>query len=261
MASPPASPASPGGFLVESPPASPSPAPAAMAPPPVPRRSPLSLAKQQKLITYLDEQLLLISRRHIRHFSGAAADGDVYHSLVPLVHDLERVVDLTWYSAHPRGRGDDDATGAGAGLLPFPFLQTQYLLRIADEVNTYLSSLPLYDDEHPPGARAHPIFALLAKLDGIFFSLVTGEAAGADGPAAAVAVRMGPTERVRLEGIIERTRIDIVNVFLERWRGKRKRGRVAYDESETETEDLDASDVAERHEVGRVYQATLNELS
>ncbi|KAK7205399.1 hypothetical protein BZA70DRAFT_289325 [Myxozyma melibiosi] len=125
----------------------------------------LSSAQQSKLINYLDEQLLLVSRRFVRKSAPSddededeemqtvdhPADHNVYSTIEPLIDDLDKLIDLVWYSVPST---------------PVPFIQTQYLLRIADDFNDYIPHLPVTEPDK--------VFILLKKLDLIFFELIEG---------------------------------------------------------------------------------------
>ncbi|KAK9367804.1 hypothetical protein V1509DRAFT_565817 [Lipomyces kononenkoae] len=142
----------------------------------------LSSAQQSKLINYLDEQLLLISRKYVRKFSDTGPPDSVYYTIEPLLDDLTKLVDLIWYSVSTTST---------------PFIQSQYLLRIADDLNDCIPSLPINSPER--------VFSFLRKLDKIFHKLIVGDVPSHK--------RMGNTEKARLESIIERTRVDIVAVM------------------------------------------------
>ncbi|KAK9381821.1 uncharacterized protein V2V93DRAFT_202394 [Kockiozyma suomiensis] len=154
----------------------------------------LSSAQQSKLINYLDDQLLQISRRFVRKSSLSDDDGEsidfettpkdqhhhtAYTTIEPMIADLTELVDLIWYSVPST---------------PVPFIQVQYLLRIADDFNDCVPQLPITEPEK--------LFIFLKMLDLIFYELIEGNI-----PSRA---RMGNTEKARLEGIAERTRLDVL---------------------------------------------------
>ncbi|KAJ8100975.1 hypothetical protein POJ06DRAFT_85479 [Lipomyces tetrasporus] len=143
----------------------------------------LSSAQQSKLINYLDEQLLHISRKFVRKFSDTGPPDSVYYTIEPLLDDLSKLVDLIWYSVSSTST---------------PFIQSQYLLRIADDLNDSLPSLPINSPEK--------VFLFLRKLDKIFHKLIVGDVPSHK--------RMNNTEKMRLESIVERTRVDIVAVMV-----------------------------------------------
>ncbi|KAK9322547.1 hypothetical protein V1517DRAFT_133368 [Lipomyces orientalis] len=143
----------------------------------------LSSAQQSKLINYLDEQLLHISRKFVRKLSDTGPPDSAYHSIEPLLDDLTKLVDLIWYSVSSTST---------------PFIQSQYLLRIADDLNDCLPSLPINSPEK--------VFLFLRKLDKIFHKLIVGDVPSHK--------RMSNTEKTRLESIVERARVDIVAVMV-----------------------------------------------
>ncbi|KAK9469440.1 hypothetical protein V1512DRAFT_8255 [Lipomyces arxii] len=141
----------------------------------------LSSAQQSKLINYLDDQLLQISRKYVKKFSDSG-NAETYLSLDPLLDDISKVVDLLWYSV--------SATST-------TFIQTQYLIKIADDLNDYMSTLKA--DSHDK------LFIFLRKMDKILFRLIVGDIPSHN--------RMSNTERTRLESVAERTRVLMVSLL------------------------------------------------
>ncbi|KAK9476010.1 hypothetical protein V1514DRAFT_286280 [Lipomyces japonicus] len=137
----------------------------------------LSESQQSKLINYLDQELLHVSRKFVQKTSS-----DQDNSIDGLLVDLNKIVDLLWYSVSSTST---------------PFIQAQYLLKIADDLNDYITSLPI--------ENANILFKFIRKLDKIFLNLIKGDIPSRS--------RIGNTEKVRLEGIIERTRVDIVSTL------------------------------------------------
>ncbi|TGZ83555.1 hypothetical protein EX30DRAFT_338181 [Ascodesmis nigricans] len=107
-----------------------------------------------------------------RKFAKQSLPGG-YTTMAEPAADMEKLVDLLWISSTP-------------------WLQVQYLLNIANTFNDYLASFP---PDWPP------IFQLLDKLDRCFYDLVVGTSRG---------WKMSMTEKVRVKGIIERTRLHVV---------------------------------------------------
>ncbi|KAK9454261.1 hypothetical protein V1511DRAFT_421267 [Dipodascopsis uninucleata] len=150
----------------------------------------LSPSQQSRFVNYVDEQLLHISRKYIKRFTSSESDSDpvstsrsAESSAVEtdaVIDELDKIVDLIWYSV---------------STTTTPFIQSQYFLRIADDVNEYTCSNKVQSPAK--------IFHILAKLDRIFYRLIIG--------AIPSKKRMSNTERVRLEGIVERSRVDLVN--------------------------------------------------
>lgn len=187
-----------GGFLpptLPSPPASSvnSPAPA-FSILPTPRTRPLrpGSSKESDLINYIEQKLLAISRHYENRFTSALSgeenpdvDGRGYKDIGEQVRDLDPVVDVIWISGTPS-------------------LQITFLLTIALSVSTALQSFP---------STPQPMFEFLRKLDLAFSSLLkgvnvaTGEhLPGFEGGRG----KLSTTEKVRLRGIVERTRVAVV---------------------------------------------------
>ncbi|KAL8723182.1 MAG: hypothetical protein Q9225_000448 [Loekoesia sp. 1 TL-2023] len=190
----------PGGFL---PPTLPSPPTSSLNSPapahsilPTPRSRPLKpgSSKESDFINYIEQKLLAISRRYENRFSAQLSgeenpdvEGRGYKDIGEEIQDLDPVVDVVWISGTPA-------------------LQTTFLLTIALTVTTSLSSFPF---------TPQPVFQFLRKLDLAFSSLlrgvnvVTGEPLpGFEGGRG----RLSTTEKVRMRGIVERTRVAVVEV-------------------------------------------------
>lgn len=139
----------------------------------------LTEAQQNKFIDYLDDRLLKISRRFVKRASEED-DGTAYQSLIPLLEDLNQLIDVIWYSI----------SGADHSQL---FGQNYYLLRIADELVDFIGGY--YQDPKPKET-----IEVLKKMDTIFAKMID------EG-------KMKQTEAVRLESIAERTRIIVAKVL------------------------------------------------
>lgn len=148
------------------------------------------------MIYYLDDKLLAISRRYEKRVQMVSetelkAEGEVlgYRKFSEAAHDLEAVIDVVW------------VTGT-------PTLQAPYLLTIALAVCSYLPSFPF---------SPRPTFRLLHKLDLAFASLLQGSNAetgqrlpGFEGVLGARGI--DTTKKVRMKGVVERTRLAVVEV-------------------------------------------------
>ncbi|KAI5785927.1 hypothetical protein EDC01DRAFT_662109 [Geopyxis carbonaria] len=134
------------------------------------------------LIQYMDEELLQVGRKYVKKFSPGG-----YSNIKNVANDLEKLVDILWISSTPT-------------------LQTQYFLNIANSFNDYLYSFK-------PHFKS--TFQLLDKLDRCFYTLITGRPADPDvaplSPAVSV-FRLNMTEKVRLKSVVERTRLNVVNL-------------------------------------------------
>ncbi|KAK0509179.1 hypothetical protein JMJ35_008550 [Cladonia borealis] len=251
----------PGGFLqptLPSPPASTATS-ASPAPPvlPRPRANPLKpgSSKESSFIDYVDNKLLGVSRRYEKRYNAdfedeatSGIEGRGYESFGEMAKDLEAVIDVVWVSGTPS-------------------LQTPYLLTTALTTCSCLPSFPF---------QPRPTFQLLHKLDLAFYSLLQGTDAetgdilpGFEGGR----VKLSTTEKVRMRGLVERTRVAVVEVAA-------KGGSVAGAGSaaQTDTEDgfttndnddgddaMDERQVEGNHgrwemEVARVYERTIVEL-
>ncbi|KAL9005452.1 MAG: hypothetical protein Q9188_001777 [Gyalolechia gomerana] len=247
-----------GGFL---PPTLPSPPASSVNSPtratsilPTPRTRPLKpgSAKESDFIYYIEQKLLAISRHYENRFTSALSgeenpdiEGRGYKDFGEQKRDLDPVVDVIWISGTPS-------------------LQITFLLTIALTVTTSLQSFPF---------TPRPTFQLLRKLDLAFSSLLkgvnveTGERLpGFESGRGKLSI----TEKVRMRGIVERTRVAVVEAV-------RKDGSLADVEnvpaSETDTEDdfnmtedddenLEDETSHRRWEmdIARVYENTIVEL-
>ncbi|KAL8950322.1 MAG: hypothetical protein Q9222_003645 [Ikaeria aurantiellina] len=249
-----------GGFLpptLLSPPASAfnSPPPAHRSILPSPRTKPLKpgSSKESDLINHVETKLLAISRRYENRFSAALGEeenpeieGRGYKDIGEEIRDLDPVIDIVWISGTPS-------------------LQITFLLTIALTVTTSLPSFPF---------TPRPTFQILRKLDLAFASLLkginveTGEALPGFGGGRG---NISTTEKVRMRGIIERTRIVVVEVA-----GKdgSLAGTASVHQSQTDTEDdfnmtedteIDDLEDESSHrrwemDIARVYEKAIVEL-
>ncbi|KAI9754636.1 MAG: hypothetical protein M1835_000874 [Candelina submexicana] len=226
------------------------------------RTQPLRLgsSKESGFINYVDKGILNVNRRYTKKFSEEGGDSDGrrgadggvdgvkevkgYESFREAGRDLERLVDIIWVSGTPS-------------------LQIPYLLSLALLTTSYLPAFQ-------PAPRT--MFRLLRKLDFAFASLLqgrdidTGDALpGFEGGSGKVST----TEKVRIKGLVERTRVSVVEVMRE--------GEIEEEEDEdTDTagetgdemlEDMDVDEGFEAQgaekwdmEIARVYDRTLVEL-
>ncbi|KAL8704568.1 MAG: hypothetical protein Q9201_002260 [Fulgogasparrea decipioides] len=209
----------PGGFL---PPTLPSPPSSSVNSPratryilPHPRSKPLKSGspKESDFIDYVDQKLLAISRHYENRFSAALGEeenpdveGRGYKGFGEEARDLEAVVDVVWISGTSKvvfhKLGSDDR-----GLrMQTVHLQIAFLLTIALTVSTSLPSFPF---------SPRPTFKLLRKLDLAFASLLKGVNAETGEPLPGVEngrSRLSTTEKVRVRGIVERTRVAVVEI-------------------------------------------------
>ncbi|MCJ1379150.1 hypothetical protein MMC17_002250 [Xylographa soralifera] len=246
-----------GGFLhptLPSPPAStitnPSVAPSVL---PSPRNHPLKpgSSKESNFIEYVDQKLLEISGRYERRFNIVSREyserldktiaSNGYENFGELAVDLENVIDVIWISGTP-------------------FLQIPYLLNVALAVTTYLPSFTF---------TPRQTFQLLQKLDISFSSLLhcqnveTGEALpGFNGGRG----KLTTTEKVRIRGLVERTRVAIVVAAGKGGSADGESRVTETDEARTTDDDMmegleeDTNHGRWEMEVARVYERTLVDL-
>ncbi|KAI9872079.1 MAG: hypothetical protein M1830_002088 [Pleopsidium flavum] len=227
---------------------------------PHPRAHPLKSgsAKESSFINYVDQGILNVTRRYAKKFSAGLdntpGDGDDeagrgYENFGEVARDLEALVDVVWVSGTPS-------------------LQIPYLLTLSLMLSTYFSSF---------GFAPRPTFHLLHKVDIAFASLLqgrdveTGETLpGFEGGGR----RVSQTEKVRIKGVVERTRVGVVEVA---GKGEESADGTTQDgmTEDSNVEDISVSvteeegdvemDGGDGHggwemEVARVYERTIVEL-
>ncbi|KAI4249750.1 MAG: hypothetical protein L6R40_000539 [Gallowayella cf. fulva] len=150
--------------------------------------------KESDFINHVEQKLLAISRRYANRFSATLSEeenldveGRGYKNIGEEVRDLDQVIDIVWISGTPS-------------------LQIAFLLTIALTVTTSLPSFPF---------TPRPTFQLLQKLDLAFASMLKGVniESGASLPGSENGKsRLSTTEKVRVRGLVERTRVIIVDI-------------------------------------------------
>lgn len=230
--------ASPGRADLPTPPASSVAASQHASPLPQPRQRPLPPGgtKETSLISYLDHGLNQIQKRvdnRATHRKTPALMGQEqgYHAFWEVAKDLDGLVDVVWVSGSRMSVPN-----------PLPFentrlmiyftanLQIPYLLTIAVLITEFL---PLF----PSTTRsAQATFKLLAKLDYAFSSLLASRdaASGELLPGFEAGRAVATTDKVRLKGIVDRTRLTVVRVL--------SGESVVGEEHEASGEDTDAMD-------------------
>ncbi|KAI8933799.1 hypothetical protein NX059_009506 [Plenodomus lindquistii] len=165
-------------------------------PSPLPRsrRHPLKPGgqKESELIRYLDQGIQRVQKRvdnRLTHRKVEPTIGEPvgYSAFWEVARDLEALVDVVWVSASPN-------------------LQIPYLLNIA--VLT-VEFLPLFASS---SRSTHATFRMLSKLDFAFSSLLTGREleTGEWLPGFETGRKVSTTEKVRLKGVVDRTRLAVV---------------------------------------------------
>ncbi|KAF3761070.1 hypothetical protein M406DRAFT_267358 [Cryphonectria parasitica EP155] len=183
----------PGGFLPHKSLPSPAPSGASTRPTsglPHPRSHPLRAgsAKEEKVRSYVENQLMSINRRFVKKFETPGAGDDVvgYKNLGELCKDVEGLLDVLWLSGTPN-------------------LQIPYLLNVANDFTEWITRFP-------PQPTA--MFSTFRKLDFCFASLLSGRDidTGETLPGFENSVRgvMTKTHMVRCKSIVEQTRVLVV---------------------------------------------------
>ncbi|KAF1944707.1 hypothetical protein EJ02DRAFT_340476 [Clathrospora elynae] len=179
------------------PPAS-SAAPSQQASPlPQPRRQPLKPGgpRESDLIRYLDHGVNKIQKRvdnrmTNRKVKPVPGEEEGYRAFWEVAKDLDGLLDVVWVSGSPN-------------------LQVPYLLNLAVLTADFL---PLFGASTP---SAQATFRLLAKLDYAFSSLLTGldTATGKSLPGFETGRTVSTTDKVRLKGIVDRTRLTVTRAM------------------------------------------------
>ncbi len=256
----------PGGFFPQS---LPSPAPSHASTSsmtsnlPHPRAKPLRAgsAKEDAARRYVEERLLHVSRRYTKKFQTKEdrEEGEMkgYERFGEVARDLGEVVDVIWLSGtrifyRSQFLQYDELIRETASL------QIPYLMNVALSISSYLPAFP-------PAPRA--TLALLRKLDHAFSSLLKGEdtVTGEILPGFGGGMRAGmsKTDMVRCKGIVQSTRVMIVNVI---GKGLGTEESEVDTDAETETEsrmDVDEGTGAEGGldmDIAKVYESTIELL-
>ena len=253
----------PGGFLPPTPQSPAASTTSSISGLPHPRGHPLrpGSVKEDKVRNYVEERILYISRRFVKKFGIQEASDEVigYKSMAELCKDLEELINILWLS------GTRMFYSLSGGNCPhsnirLASLQVPYLLNIANEFNSWLSSFA-------PSPNA--TFGVLRKLDHCFTSLLAGRDMETKEhlPGFENGLRggMSKTDMVRCKSLVGQTRIIIVDVM--------SKERDLDDDDEetevTETEDdtemdmprhaggWDEDDERLHMDVARVYENTL----
>ncbi|KAF3049557.1 hypothetical protein E8E11_004784 [Didymella keratinophila] len=192
-----ASTASPQRADLPTPPASSATASQHPSPLPQPRRHPLQPGgtKESELIRYLDHGLIQIQKRvdnRVTHRKTPALLGqeEGYRTFWKVAKDLDSLVDVVWVSGSPN-------------------LQIPYLLNIAVLAVEFLPQF------HNTTRSTQATFRLLSKLDYAFSSLLTGHdsSSGETLPGFEAGRSVATTDKVRLKGIVDHTRLTVVRAM------------------------------------------------
>ncbi|KAH7394590.1 hypothetical protein BKA66DRAFT_410704 [Pyrenochaeta sp. MPI-SDFR-AT-0127] len=217
--------------------------------------------KESELIRYLDHgvnkvQKLVDNRVTSRHVQRVAGKEEGYSAFWEVASDLDGLIDVVWVSGSPN-------------------LQIPYLLNLAVLTAEFL---PLFSTST---RSTQATFRLLSKLDYAFSSLLTGSdtASGETLPGFEHGRIVSTTDKVRLKGIVDRTRLTVVRVTseesvvgddggidepmdidteLDAGSGERQ-GTVIFEGFEDNDVDEEDNDWEERN-IGSVYERTIGEL-
>lgn len=182
---------------------------------PHPRSKPLKKGspKESDFINYVEQKLLAISRRYGNRFSAALGEeenpdieGRGYKGLEEELRDLDAVIDVVWISGTRKIVLTVSKNSHGRLSMRTASLQIAFLLTIALMVSTSLPSFPF---------APRPTFHLLRKMDLAFASLLKGANFETGEPlpgSESGRGRLSTTEKVRIRGIVERTRVAVVEV-------------------------------------------------
>ncbi|KAF2753116.1 hypothetical protein EJ05DRAFT_505308 [Pseudovirgaria hyperparasitica] len=215
---------------------------------PRPRSKPLRLggSKESAVIRHIDDGILQI-QRHFAQRSGNAADVDHlggYTRFKEAGNDIEKLVDVVWVSGTPS-------------------LQVPYLLSLSLLAVDCISGLPV---------SPRTMFRLLHKLDVAFASLLQGQDidTGESLPGSEGGRTVSDTQKVRLKGIVQRTRVAVVDVMSNGEIEEDDQEAIdmsedVYDPSDAENPDVDLDSIGAEHvswemETAKVYDRTVVEL-
>ncbi|KAF2205312.1 hypothetical protein GQ43DRAFT_487164 [Delitschia confertaspora ATCC 74209] len=215
---------------------------------PQPRQHPLKPggSKESQLIRYLDQNILGVKRRWAKRKFKDEDAGDVkgYHSFKEASRDFDGLIDVVWVSGTPN-------------------IQIPYLLNLAGLIVDFLPDFP-----PSPGST----FQLLEKLDNAFSSLLRGKDLDTDEPLSGFGngKKVNTTEKVRIKGIVERTRIAIVQMMSKEYNpGFADGDNMETDGDDDDDHNMDEDDDEEEEDeedhtwdmdIGRVYERTIGEL-
>ncbi|KAG6022520.1 hypothetical protein E4U19_004985 [Claviceps sp. Clav32 group G5] len=157
---------------------------------PHPREHPLKPGSNEEdsVRRWAEETLLNTSRRYIQR-NSSTDPANAFKSMAEVCMALESIIDILWKSGTPS-------------------LQIPFLLRIASDFLSYVSSFP-------PSPAA--TFDLLRKLDHCFASLLCGmdidSKEALPGFENGLKAGMTTTDMVRCMGLVERTRVLMVDIM------------------------------------------------
>ncbi|MCJ1445042.1 MAG: hypothetical protein MMC23_005547 [Stictis urceolatum] len=255
----------PGGFLLPTLPSPPPSVPSSSSLLPTPRSHPLKGGSQKEtaFVSYVEGRLLDISGRYERRYNKGDEDGrdrpgsqkgNGYESFSEAARDLESVLDVIWVSG-TRELQDSKIEANSSNVSPAN-LQIPLLLNVAGAASSYLPSFPFAPKR---------TFQLLQNLDLAFASLLNGTSVetGDPLPGFESGRKVTLTEKIRLRGLVESTRLKVARLAS----GDSVDGESRVVDMTTDDEDEmmmdDDSDEgygAVEMEVARTYERTLIDL-
>ncbi|AGO12041.1 AaceriADR380Wp [[Ashbya] aceris (nom. inval.)] len=179
---------------------------------PTQSRRRLSSSQQSKFVSYCDEQLMYVQRKMVQNRGLNVNQG--YASLVDLILDLKKLVDFIWFSIDGcsntevlLGQGIERRVAEDyEGTQNTNFGQSYYLIRISDDFLDYMDKFSLEElDDESRRSTLSRLFKMLLILDKIFARLIDGAVPGQ--------YKLSGTDKVRLSGIAERTRVKVPNML------------------------------------------------
>lgn len=149
---------------------------------PIPRTHPIPAgsSKEGALINYIDDKLLVVTRRYNKSFAADPNDKSKdsgYVSFEQVISDLNPIIDVVWISATP-------------------WIQTQYLLLIAGHFRAFMHSFPFVNTS----------FLLARKFDAAFSTLLSTAATIPNSRGISI------TDKVRIRSLAEETRLEMTNL-------------------------------------------------
>ncbi|KAF5846061.1 hypothetical protein GGP41_008567 [Bipolaris sorokiniana] len=234
------------------------------SPLPQPRKHPLKPGgpRESDLIRYLDHGINSIQKRvdnrmTNRKLKPETGEEQGYSAFWEVARDLDGLVDVVWVSASPN-------------------LQIPYLLNIAVLTAEFL---PLFTSTT---RSTQATFRLVSKLDYAFSSLLTGHdlATGELLPGFENGRTVTTTDKVRLKGIVDRTRLTVVRVMsgesvvgddqdvgeaMDTDNGQEVEprghdGTVTFEGFENNTDEEEEDDEWEERGIATIYEKTIGEL-
>lgn len=205
---------------------------------PIPRVHPLppGSSKETKLINYVDDKLLSVTRRYNKSFAADGTDKGKesgYVSFEQVISDLNPIVDVVWISATLS-------------------IQVSYLLAVAGHFRSFMHSFPFVTTS----------FLLARKLDAAFSTLLSDAARSPE------AHGISTTDKVRIRSLAQETRLEMINIAAKTGFSVNSDDQSDEDEDDEETDaddDLtDKGNETSTHSIslslGQVYEKTMQIL-